>query len=80
MSSLAVNTSMSPHQQLSNIKNEPLSPPRDVSTPSNHLRPPSAGQHRLSPSPHSNCSSPHHQLHSPQLKRARLSNEGGWSS
>ena len=51
-----------------NIKSEPISPPRDSTTPSNHntLRPPSQNQGHLSPghvSPHlsqshSNCSSP----------------------
>lgn len=47
------------------IKSEPISPPRETNTPSNHhaLRPPSQNTGHLSPGPHigqshSNCSSP----------------------
>lgn len=87
LSPLAVNTMN--QNVLSSIKSEPISPPRESTTPSNHhsLRPPSsAGPGHLSPvqnlnHTHSNSSSPTgispHPLDydGPLLKRQRV---GGW--
>ncbi|KAK3097322.1 hypothetical protein FSP39_008615 [Pinctada imbricata] len=88
VSPLMVNT-MNQNIQM-NIKSEPISPPRDSTTPSSlhSLRPPSAGQGHLSPNhtinhTHSNNSSPitvsQHSLpleyDGPLLKRQRVS---GW--
>lgn len=87
LSPLAVNTMN--QNVLSSIKSEPISPPRESTTPSNHhsLRPPSsAGPGHLSPvqnlnHTHSNSSSPTgispHPLDydGPHLKRQRV---GGW--
>ncbi|KAL5005504.1 hypothetical protein ScPMuIL_018960 [Solemya velum] len=84
MSPLAINTMN--HNIPMNIKSEPISPPRDSTTPTTHhqLRPPSTGQVHLSQghlSPghishaHSNNSSPtgtHGDYDMPVLKRPRL--------
>ncbi|KAK3610262.1 hypothetical protein CHS0354_022325 [Potamilus streckersoni] len=90
LSSINVNTVN--HGMTMNIKSEPISPPRDSTTPSSHhtLRPPSTGQGHLSPghiSPHlshppSNCSSPTGSIHpsdyeGPMMKRPRVD---GWAT
>ena len=89
ISPLAVNT-MNHHNLAMTIKSEPLSPPRDSTTSSNHhiLRPPSTGQNHLSPGhinhSHSNNSSPTGISHSldydgPMLKRPRV-DHGAWAT
>lgn len=89
ISPLAVNT-MNHHNLAMTIKSEPLSPPRDSTTPSNHhiLRPPSSSQNHLSPGhinhSHSNNSSPTGISHSldydgPMLKRPRV-DHGAWAT
>ena len=80
-------------QQQSNmsIKSEPISPPRDATTPtSQHLRPPSSHQvpGHVSPNPmsnHSNSSSPiangGSDYDGPSIaKRSRMAPETGWTT
>jgi len=85
LSPLAVNT-MNHNIPGMHIKSEPISPPRESTTPSNlhSLRPPSTGQGQLSPN-HINHmhSSPSPNSHSldydgPLLKRSRI--DHGWAT
>ncbi|XP_033749140.1 myocyte-specific enhancer factor 2C-like isoform X1 [Pecten maximus] len=87
LSPLAINTIN--HNMPMHIKSEPISPPRDSTTPSNlhSLRPPSSGQGHLSPvhmnHTHSNNSSPNTnsqplEYDGPLLKRTRV--DHGWTT